>query len=360
MTKIFRDLKIIMIIGYFCMPLQAREIFDFYSHSRSLAMGGVSLAITSDETAVFRNAANLGSFRRSYVTIFDPEIETSSNFFNQVNSNYTSQALDIKSVAELLANHKDQYYHAKLQLTPSFVVRNFGLGLIYRNELSTIMNTAGTEMDTVYQNDLGAVLSYNARLFSGIVKWGLSARAFNRISVDNANLNVSSSLDLKDIASEGNALAFDSGLMIQMPVLFLPTVSILVKDIGNTRFSSSQGMRLTTTALPDDVPQTVDAALSFMPIHGSSRRSVVSVEYKDVTKGYDQNFLTRQLGVGFETTWNDIFSVRAGLHQGYWSAGLEISSEYWSWQLASYGEEVGIESQKKEDRRLNTKFTVRF
>ena len=59
---------------------EAREWKEFYNNSRSNAMGGVKTAITSDDTTLFRNAANLGSFRGAYATLLDPELEVSGNF----------------------------------------------------------------------------------------------------------------------------------------------------------------------------------------------------------------------------------------------------------------------------------------
>ena len=53
------------------------------------------------------------------------------------------------------------------------------------------------------------------------------------------------------------------------------------------------------------------------------------------------------------------FCVRA-------SAGFEVASERVSWQIASFGEEIGgdivsgVETPSREDRRLNMKITARF
>jgi hypothetical protein len=181
----------------FAQAAYAREWKEFYNNSRSNAMGGVKIAITSDDTTLFRNAANLGSFRGAYATLLDPEIEASGNLFNQF-----SQALaNIQKTSELLNTHRDQYYHAKLQLTPSFSVRNFGFGLIYKDEIGAIMNSAGTEMDTLYQSDVGLVAGVNYNIWDGRIKIGASVKAINRIEVNNSVLDPTVSLDLKDIGS---------------------------------------------------------------------------------------------------------------------------------------------------------------
>lgn len=342
--------------------LQARESFEFYTNARSQAMGGVTLAMTSDETAIFRNPSNLGSFRGAYLTLLDPEIEVSHNFFSQVTNKNTTKAFELDTVSTVLGQNLDEYYHSKFQVTPSFVFRNFGIGLIYKTELSAIINSSNPdEMDTLYHNDLGAVLAYNLRLFSGIVKIGGSARAFNRIEVDDPALDLTQSIELKDIASEGSAIAYDASLMLQLPYSALPTLAVIARDISNTTFDKKDRFRLDTNGRrPQEVLQSVDVGFSFSPIKHVVSRSLISLEYRDVERKNPDNFFTKQFSAGFERVWRDIFYIRAGINHGYWSAGLELSSERWSWQVYSYGEEIGVQNDRKEDRRFGTKFSVRL
>ena len=83
------------------------EWFESYNNTRSLSMGGASVAITSDETSLYRNAANLGSIRDTYGTLIDPEIEGSSNFVSQVTC-LTYSIVKIRflqQISELLYSH---------------------------------------------------------------------------------------------------------------------------------------------------------------------------------------------------------------------------------------------------------------
>jgi hypothetical protein len=202
------SLNITLIIICITSVAQAREWKEFYNNSRSNAMGGTKIAISSDDTTLFRNPANLGSFRGAYATLLDPELEASGNFYNQF-----SQALtNVKKVSEVLNANRDQYYHAKLQVTPSFSVRNFGFGLIYKDEIGAIMNSTGTAMDTIYQSDIGVVAGVNYSIWDGRLKIGASVKAINRIEVDNPSLDPTLSLDLKDIGSEGTGLGGDISL----------------------------------------------------------------------------------------------------------------------------------------------------
>lgn len=57
------------------VTLLAQERIDFYRGIRYLGMGGSSVAVANDETALIVNPAALGRLRDFYGTIFDPEAE---------------------------------------------------------------------------------------------------------------------------------------------------------------------------------------------------------------------------------------------------------------------------------------------
>lgn len=344
----------------------ATEWFEYYNTTRSLGMGGAGIAISSDETALYRNPANLGSIRNVFGTFLDPEIEGSSNFVNQVTSNSTGKAFDLESVNSILNTNRDTFYHARLQLTPSVVRRYFGIGLIYHNQLNAEMNTAGTELNTQYRNDLGLIGGMNFSFFGGRVKLGASLKLVNRVEVTNPTLSTEGPFDLNTIGSEGTGLSTDVGLIVQAPWVLIPTFGAVLRDVGDTKFDYKNGVRYTTTNRPAAVKQSVDLALSLFPIHANNFRSVWTLEYRDAANSRQDENNKKRMHVGVETNWRDVLFFRAGLNQNYWTAGFEVASERVSWQIASYGEEIGgdivsgVESPSREDRRLNMKITVRF
>ena len=336
------------------------EWFEFYNNTRSLGMGGCSVAVSSDETALYRNPANLGSIRDVYGTILDPELEGSSNFVRQVSSSATGKAFDIEGIKTVLDTNRETYYHAKLQVSPSVVRRNVGFGLLYKNDVSAETEATGTTMDIKYQSDFGIVLGSNLRLFDGRLKIGASLKALNRIELVNPSLSTTGSMDLAIIGTEGTALSFDGGMLLQMPWTFLPTLGAVVRDIGGTVFDKQDGFRLRATGRPQTVKQSVDAAIAIFPIHSNSVRSVWTLEYSDITNSRNDTDQAKRAHFGVEINTRDIFFFRLGYNQRYATAGFEIASEKVQWQVSTYGEEVGTEAAPREDRRLNTKFTVRF
>lgn len=339
-----------------CFVTNARannEWMELYNNSRSLGMGGASIAVTSDDTSLYRNPANLGSIRDVYGTVFDPEVEGTGNL--------TATQIDIASVMNSLGTKSDTYYHAKQQLSPVIVRRNVAFGFFYKNEINAeITSAAPTVMDTKYISDVGAIFGANLRLFDGRIKIGASAKFINRIEVQNSALAVGGPTDLATIGSEGTAIAFDGGLLIQAPWTYIPTLGVVVRDVGGSIFDKKDGFRLRTATRPATVPQSVDAAIAIFPIHSNLFRSVWTLEYSDLTNSRNDTDSAKRMHLGIEFNTRDIFFVRLGYNQRYATAGIEIASEYVVWQLSSYGEEIGTAAAPREDRRLSTKVSIRF
>ncbi|MES2801548.1 MAG: hypothetical protein V4654_03570 [Bdellovibrionota bacterium] len=360
-----RSTKILsaFVTAYLLMPLSvsAAEWVEGYTNARALGMGGALIGVTSDETSLYRNPANLGSIRGYFGSIIDPELEGQGTFTDIVNAGGFTKAVEVEHMAGELANNPGEFYHARAQFTPSFTTKNFGIGLLYRNELNAVVSeTATTSMDTFYQNDLAVVFGANYSLLGGVIKLGASAKALNRIEIVSGTLSTDGPFDLGTIATEGSAIAYDAAVMVQFPVDWVPTLTVVARDIGDTAFTLRDGVRAKTTSQPTTVKQSVDAAVSLFPIHGNRIRSVWTVEYRDATNSRDEAGSTKRLHIGAEVNFKDLFFLRLGLNQNYYTGGVEISSERFAWQISSYGEEIGTVEEPKEDRRYATRILVRF
>lgn len=338
----------------------ARELHPFYEGVRGLGMGGAQIATVNDETALLINPAALGKLRDFYGTVFDPELDLSNNLNSMNQTSSITQPFSISSIKDTVAASPETYYHAKFQLFPSMVAKNFGIGIYTNYLLDTEMNAAGTSMDTYYRNDLALALGYNFRFFDGRVKLGFNAKLINRIEVDNQTLDPSGPLDLKSIASEGTGLSTDVGLMLTAPWSLLPTISAVMHDVGNTTFDKADGVRLSANSRPNMVPQDVDVAMAIFPIHSNRVRSSWTVEYRGLLTSSQVDDKSKLIHGGVEFNFSDIFFVRAGYNQRYYTAGLELASEKLQFQLATYGEEIGNGTVTREDRRTVFKFSYRF
>ncbi|MBO9667535.1 MAG: hypothetical protein J7501_12070, partial [Bdellovibrio sp.] len=145
------------------------------------------------------------------------------------------------------------------------------------------------------------------------------------------------------------------------PWTFIPTVTAVLKDVGGTSFSQTDSFRQSSSSgRPNLVKQDVDVAAAIFPIHSNYVRSSWTVEYRGLLTSGDVDDKAKLIHAGMEFNFGDVFFLRAGYNQRYWTAGLELASEHWQWQLATYGEEIGTSGSPKEDRRYDLKFAFRF
>ena len=337
----------------------AQEVRENYNGARSLGMGGASIAIVNDETALLANPAGLGKLRDAYGTIIDPELEGSYTTKRMYDTKAFTNPFDLEQVRDTTDYSRDSYFHAKGQVFPSFVVRNFGIGIHASRTMDAQMNTAGTQMTTFYQDDIALHMGINLRLFDGRIKIGATGKAISRIEIDKA-IDIPGSMDLSQQASEGVGVGTDAGIIMTAPVMLLPTISAVVRDIGGTDFTAGSGVRLQTSSRPKSVNQDIDVALAFFPIHGNQSRSSFTLEYQKLKAASEATDKQRYYHVGYEFNYSDVLFLRAGMNQRYWTAGFEIASEHTQVQLSSYGEDIGVDGTPVEDRRYVFKFAFRF
>lgn len=335
------------------------EMMPFFRGARMLSMGGAQVAVSNDETALLSNPAGLGRVRDYYGTILDPEIDVNQNFSTIYKTKSVGNPFGLQAVADSLALSPDKYYYARAQVFPSFVVRNFGIGIYWRQVMAAYMNAAGTAMDVRNYDDMSLLLGYNLRLWEGRIKIGVTGKAISRIEI-NKSVDPTSNLDRATNSNEGVGFGLDAGLILAAPWTFIPTIAAVVRDVGGTKFEGGKNIRLTTTGTPAPLTQDYDVGVALFPIQANRVRSTLTVEYQKVVASATAVDKTRHFHAGWELNIYDTVFLRAGLNQRYPTGGLEIATEHTQLQLTTYSEDVGIDGSPVEDRRYVFKFAIRF
>ncbi len=340
--------------------INAAELHESYNGIRGLSMGGAAIAVVNDETALLVNPAALGKLRDYFVTVVDPEIAVSDNNQPQFNTDLLA-TLSPQSTMDTLKNAVGTHAHSRAQVFPSLVLPNFGIGFIGSMRADAEVLTGGTEFLYEYQNDYGFIMGFNFRLFDGKIKFGFSGKIINRVHISENALDTSrTDLSLSTLSTEGLGIGADAGLILTGPWKLLPTLAILGRDIGNTRYDFSDGLFSTTAIKPPSDAQKIDVALAIFPIVGKRTRTSITLEARDVTTLSDETDSMKRYHAGFEFNFYDALFLRGGYNQRYWTAGVELAVKNYQLQLASYGEEIGTAAINKEDRRYVIKFAYRF
>lgn len=339
----------------------AGERYEFFNGARQMAMGGAVIAVVNDETALISNPAGMGKLRQNYVTLIDPEIHLNQNITRFATASNITGTLSLQGLLDTLNHHPDKHYHLQANLFPSLIIPNFGFGVLANWTYNAEVVSATNTFNLRYRNDYAAIVGYNFRLFDGILKIGFNAKYINRAEADEALPSSSTGLTLDSVVTEGNGIASDAGLIFTLPYTYLPTLAVVVHDVGHTKFDAGGGMFYDTPSRPELVPQTYDAAFSLSPILANRTRLQITGEYRDVLNAYNEQDIFRRIHAGVEFNFSDMIFVRGGYNQKYWTAGFEFAMNSFQFQVASYGEEIGTDNvNNREDRRYIMKFSVRF
>jgi hypothetical protein len=340
--------------------VQAQEVHNFYYGVRGLGMGGAQIAVVNDETALLVNPANLSKLRDYFGTIFDPELDASDRLNNIYTSAPFTGPYDLVEVSNSLNKNKGTYFHHRSQVFPSFVVRNFGIGLLYKQQVDMVMNAAGTQINTYYTQDEGLFLGYSFRLFDGRIKIGFLGKAFDRVQVIDATKAYPGSYNLQAIASEGAAVGGDVGLTLSAPWTYIPTLSVVARDVGDTQFTAGKNVVMTTTGTPTRITQDYDVALAIFPNISNNVRTTWTIEAQNVLVAQTAVDPYRYLHAGWELNYKDIIMMRLGMNGHWWTAGFELNASSLQFQFATYGQDVGTGTNITEDRRFTGKLAYRF
>jgi len=118
----------------------------------------------------------------------------------------------------------------------------------------------------------------------------------------------------------------------------------------------NMGMRIAGwNGNPTPSPRSVNFGLSARKSDLWKFKSfLIALEFTDLGNNVNGSFF-RTIHLGTEAQWH-LISVRAGMNQGYLSAGLGFNFKFFSINLATYGEEMGLNVGSLEDRRYALDF----
>ncbi len=352
--------KIVFVLHFILFSQSVRADFEFFRGVRQMGMGGASIAVVNDETALLSNPNGLGRLRDQFITIFDPELTTSASGTDTLIGTGIFDSVYPRKVYDQLSDDLSNPYYFKGQAFPSIVMPNFGFGILGRYEILAQRNPDGT-YDYLMQNDYSVNLGYNFSFWGGRIKWGVATRLINRVEFFGQRDPATESLGRGSFAREGLGLSVDSGLTLSAPWQWLPTLTFLVRDIGHTSYTMSAGFfGNNRNGSPMTTSQSVDAAIALFPILSNHSRGVLTVEYTGIDTMSEVEDSMDRLHIGTELNLWDAYFIRAGYHQKDWTAGFEYATGLFQWQLATYAEDIQIGTTQTRDRRGILKFAVRF
>lgn len=382
-----QKIKILFILSLLLIPTFSfaaskvpltREFPAIIDSVEALGMGNAYYGVSSNKFASFYNPAALKHVPHYTVDIlpitFGLSQETINKGFDAVEIASKGNLDDAKVMSDLINTFLGKFVNiGPINFFPAFTKKNLSIGIFTANEMNFVAyNRVIPELAIRVKSDTGAAVSFATQFLEddslslGFTVKGLYrvnfTKAYNALELSSLFSNSSSaSKDFqKEIMKDGTGFAIlgSVGMMYDMPSFgssildyIKPRFSLSFNDFGYQNFGR----------LMEDIDPTLNLSIGISPQFTSFLRGDLYIEFHDilVMAGEDKSF-TKRFHIGAQLSFWDRLFVRAGLNQGYPTAGLGFDIKFLRMNYAFYGEELGAYAGQKVDWRHAVELTIGF
>ncbi|HTF99421.1 MAG TPA: hypothetical protein VK654_02395 [Nitrospirota bacterium] len=353
-----------------------REYPSLYKSPRAMGMGGAYVAVGGRTDALFYNPAGLSTMPQDKgweVNLLGISAEYSKNAkdfasnlrnaFDVMDTNNSGSTDDekLQAVNNVLAKYRGQEIHVRAADFTS-------IGKSYDRFAFAVGGLGSGRIDAIPHEGLGAdgILEVNADVTYGgaggasfgltpNIIAGLGVKALHRESVTHSftaqelvnNQDRLNDYIKKDLRKKGNAVGFDAGLLWKFAPIspFRPALGVSVQNIGNLSFGEA-----------GRIPQTVNVGIAINPITPWFRSITVAADYIDALNKFEQDKdAVKRLRYGAEIQFFDVWAaelaVRAGMYEGYPTAGADLRLLVFTLSYTMYTEEIGAYAGQDKNKR---------
>jgi hypothetical protein len=330
-----------------------------YSGVRPLGMGNAFIAVADDESALFYNPAGLSRLSMTQIAIFNPLIETSKKSIDFVLDAEDTDLDDTGEVADLLKEYVGEHQHFRVGIFPhvGFNMANMGVmigGLAQSTIDADIRNPVWPEAYVDIVTDYGILGGAGLKLPITGLRAGATLKFIQRESLDEVYTATDIAADdfedrLEDDYYSGSGLSADIGVIYELPYVWIfdTNVALVAQNIPGMDMGDAS-----------DIDTQVHFGLS-MEKSFTAFSLVSAFDYRDITGAVEGNDdISKKIHLGTELKFLRAFSVRAGLNQGYFSAGATMDFLFMRFEFATYAAEVGEYGGQRGDRRYVGQVTI--
>ncbi len=346
-----------------------------YEGTRANGMGGAFTAVADDNTAIFYNPAGISQLEKGESNWFlkadaDPDI---LDFYDEIDA-AGDQANDVQAISDVIQNNYGQHYSVRAPSIGFLWARpSWGVAIIPM-DLSIDMGlhrSVGPSVNLTAIQDTTIAFTKNWQIKKwhnkGTFNVGVTAKAIYRLNVDEIVDVVSIAGDdeifnIED-AKEGMTVDADVGFLWKGPwQSFNPSAALVIRNIADYGYFANFELIGEGTGDPEKLHRTIDLGYAMDLPNWWIWSSKIAFDIRDIL--HPNWNIQKGIHLGAEFNWQVTSwwrgGWRAGLNQGYWTAGFTGEFGIFKLDLASYGEEVGVESVKIENRRYMLEMSLDF
>lgn len=330
----------------------ARELYSRAYSVRALGMGGAYSPLARGVEALFFNPAGLAQTKEITLTALKLRVGASGTEAYE-----DAQDFDGDDLASTLRNFYGDNIWLGGGATSGFSTPNFAAALYDNFNVSAdLSNPALPSFELDYVNDYGVAVGLGLDLGPNLAA-GFVVKRITRMGAS-LELPVSSIAELDsdalmdELDNEGLGYSLDFGTSMTFPSPVSPTLSFVMKDIGDTSFKLSDGVRRP----PTDYSEMIAGLSLDISVPGMSIIPVVEMTH---IAADEEIHIGKKVNFGVEVDLPGL-DLRGGMHQGYWTAGVGLNLGIIEVDVASYGVELGEYPGQHEDRRYVLELTIDF
>jgi hypothetical protein len=348
-------LTVLFVFVFSCMCLAAEYPY-IYKGFRPMGMGGAFVAVSNDANALFYNPAGLADIDSIRASIFGLEIEMGKNTVSVLKDALDTDFGNESESAQFIRDHMGDRSHLGLAIVPNYSMPRFAVTVIGTGRMDLdVRDRQYPKLDVNVINDIGLGAGYAHPFLEDSLLIGASAKYIHRQSLAQeytvADLSDKLSDRIRDDLKKGNGILVDLGIIYKLSKV----------QFANTRVGISAN-NLIGGGLGDaaDATQHVDIGFA-QDLDLKVTKATFAIDYVDLFNQFKQDSdIAKRLRLGAECRFLDIIFVRAGLYQGYLTAGLNLEARVVRLDLLTYAEEVGAYAGQRVDRRYAGRFVFGF
>lgn len=321
----------------------AEEYPGLFRGVRPLGMGGAFLTVSNDENALFYNPAGLNDVKGpARATILNPYVAVSQNSVGLYRDIADLEGTDEAQVADLLNQHVGEHQHSEAAFFPNVYMHDFAIGVLGRATMDLdVRNPADPEVATDARVDVAGLVGVAHGFWNQMLQVGATGKYVRRDGVKKTFQTADIVVNFDPFANRDREtdFAFDLGTKLNLPLLFRPSVAVVMQNIGDLDFGTL-GV----------VPQQFHVGLGIHPDFGGLSNTL-ALEIHDVTEQNSDDDLYKRVHIGAEVRFPKILAIQAGVNQGYYTAGATLDFGILTLAAATYAEELGGFAGQRADRR---------
>lgn len=343
-------------------------IHQQYMSTRAMGMGNAGIAISDDESATFYNPAGLPQLTESKWNLFikggaDPKILDLMDDIDKAGN-------DNQALAEAIESKYGKTYSLRApSLGILYANRKWGIAFIPADVSAFVKPQAGLgpviNLNAYQDSTLAFSRAWSLRNVSrGKVDIGFTSKFIYRAHLEKVitvpDLMADNNILAKEDSNEGLTFDLDFAAMYHMPEYssgFLhymqPSFGLVVRNALDYGYFANFGLYADDKqGDPEKLRRRVDVGSAFTMPKWSIWTTRWAFDIRDIA--HPNWTLRKGLHAGVEFLWemNRHWKGgwRAGVNQGYWTAGFTGQLWVLKLDLATMGQEMGTESVKEESR----------